>query len=123
MAYTSTSIIPGIYKITNLVSGKCYIGSARNTAGRIANHKFRLRKNNHFNSHLQASWNKYGEDSFIFEVIMYCTSEYFSVTENFCINMHRPMVYNQREVANSNSKRKASSETKLNCVQKSSLFF
>src|SRR6478735_2273370 len=98
MAYKSTSLIPGIYKITNLISGKCYVGSARNTAGRIATHKYNLKNNKHFNSHLQAAWNKYGEQSFTFEVILHCTPEYFPVTEDFCINMFRPFVYNQRSV-------------------------
>jgi group I intron endonuclease len=112
MAYTTTSKIPGIYKITNTVSGKCYIGSANDTTGRIANHKFKLRHNKHFNSHLQNAWNKYGEAVFTFEVILHCTAEYFPVTETFCINMHRPMVYNQRDVANTNKGKKASLETK-----------
>lgn len=58
-----------IYRITNLVNNKIYIGSASCYDKRIGTHKSRLRKNDHDNDHLQAAWNKYGEARFIFEVI------------------------------------------------------
>jgi group I intron endonuclease len=59
----------GIYIITNIVSGKKYIGSSLNYKQRIRQHKYSLRKKTHYNNHLQSSFNKYGEESFKFELL------------------------------------------------------
>ena len=58
-----------IYKIINLVNDKFYVGSTTNTRERFRTHRNRLRGNRHHSKHLQAAWNKYGEDKFSFEVI------------------------------------------------------
>ena len=58
-----------IYKIRNVVNGKFYVGSTINQKDRFRNHRRLLRKNRHHCAHLQAAWNKYGEDCFKFEVI------------------------------------------------------
>lgn len=59
----------GIYKITNLVNKKIYIGSAFNISNRFSVHKYSLKNNKHKNPHLQAAWNLYGEKEFIFEIL------------------------------------------------------
>ena len=58
-----------IYKIRNVVNGKFYVGSTTNTRERFRTHRNRLRRNRHHAPHLQAAWNKYGEDCFKFEVV------------------------------------------------------
>lgn len=58
-----------IYRITNMANGKYYIGSAESFARREWQHKYDLRKGMHKNPRLQAAWNKYGADMFVFEVI------------------------------------------------------
>ena len=58
-----------IYKIINLVNGKFYVGSTNNQRERFRTHRNKLRSSSHHCAHLQAAWNKYGEDSFIFKVI------------------------------------------------------
>jgi len=62
----------GIYEIMNVVDGKKYIGSSKNVENRFKQHKGKLNRNVHNNVHLQNAWNKYGEESFVFEVIELC---------------------------------------------------
>lgn len=59
----------GVYKITNIVNGKIYIGSSMNLGRRFNDHKNQLSRKKHSNKYLQNSWNKYGYESFTFEVI------------------------------------------------------
>jgi group I intron endonuclease len=59
----------GVYKIINIVNNKCYVGSSVNLRKRCREHILRLRSNKHPNSYLQSSFNKYGEESFIFEYL------------------------------------------------------
>lgn len=62
----------GIYKITNIISGKFYVGSSAKKLGiraRIMEHKSNLKRNKHCNKYLQSAWNKHGEDSFKFDII------------------------------------------------------
>lgn len=64
--------IPGIYSITNAVNGKKYIGSSIDVNNRLVYHECALRHGRHHNKHLQRAWDKYGSDSFRFEVIQTC---------------------------------------------------
>ena len=60
----------GIYGITNKINGKTYVGqTGENFQRRYWHHQWKLRNNCHDNSHLQAAWNKYGEDNFEYFVI------------------------------------------------------
>jgi group I intron endonuclease len=58
-----------IYRITNMVNNKYYIGSAESFARREWQHKYNLKRGDHKNPHLQAAWNKYGGDAFVFEIL------------------------------------------------------
>jgi len=59
----------GIYKITNTINNKCYIGSSVNIRKRCREHILKLLSKTHSNSYLQNSFCKYGECSFNFEVL------------------------------------------------------
>lgn len=60
----------GIYRITNLVNGKTYIGKTGVSFGdRWDCHKAQLNGGYHDNPHLQKAWNKYGAKSFEFAVV------------------------------------------------------
>lgn len=58
-----------VYKITNILDSKVYVGSSFNVYKRWDRHRSSLRKGTHSNAHLQASVNLVGLDSFIFEII------------------------------------------------------
>lgn len=58
-----------IYKIVNLVNDKFYVGSTTNKKVRFRQHRKLLRGNRHHCKHLQAAWNKYGEEKFLFVVV------------------------------------------------------
>jgi group I intron endonuclease len=63
----------GVYKWTNLVNGKVYIGSAaRGILTRYKEHIRDLSNGKCHNRYLQYSWNKYGSGSFEFSVIEIC---------------------------------------------------
>lgn len=58
-----------IYKIINAINNKFYIGSAVKFGRRKATHLRLLRNGKHSNKHLQAAWDLYGENAFVFAVI------------------------------------------------------
>lgn len=64
-----------IYKITNILNGNIYIGQTINFRKRKQKHIQHLKKGTHYNSHLQASFNKYGESVFQFEIITNASSK------------------------------------------------
>ena len=53
--------VSGIYKITNLINGKFYVGSSSNVRHRLYEHLSKLRRQIHSNQHLQHSFSLYGE--------------------------------------------------------------
>lgn len=59
----------GIYRIRNIHSGKCYVGSAVNIEARWRVHKHDLNHGAHHSVSLQRAWSKHGSVSFVFEVI------------------------------------------------------
>lgn len=58
-----------IYKITNMIDQKFYIGSAIDFNGRKRSHFSLLRRNKHRNKHLQNAWNAYKEENFRIDII------------------------------------------------------
>ena len=65
----------GIYQILNTVNGKRYIGSAVNFKERWSLHLRQLKNDKHHSIALQRAWNKYGESSFKFEILLTCEKE------------------------------------------------
>lgn len=96
----------GIYKITNILDNKVYIGSSNNILNRFAGHKMKLRKNCHENNYLQNSWNKYGEENFKFDIIEECLKNLLEQREQYWVNFYqsdkRDFGYNLRIVVGSN---------------------
>jgi group I intron endonuclease len=78
----------GIYMIKNTTNGHFYIGQAVNLSKRWREHKNKLRRETHSNSHLQSAWNKYGETTFIFEVIEYCSADKLDESEQVFLDRY-----------------------------------
>jgi len=71
----------GIYKITCNDNKKYYIGSSVDIQKRWCRHKRELNRNIHTNKYLQNAWNKYGNNSFTFEVICECCEDTLLIIE------------------------------------------
>ncbi len=65
----------GIYCILNKVNNKKYYGSSKDILNRFKRHKRDLMNGVHHNIHLQRSWDKYGEESFEFNIILGCSED------------------------------------------------
>ncbi len=102
----------GVYIIRNTINNKCYIGSAAlSLKGRWAFHKSELRHNRHDNGKLQNAWNKYGAESFVFEVLLYCDPQNCLMYEQIALDHYKPE-YNIRKIATSNLGLKWSDDTR-----------
>lgn len=66
----------GIYKITCIENNEFYIGSTTITfINRWRSHKGQLIKNTHHSNYMQNCFNKYGEQSFRFQILEICNSK------------------------------------------------
>ena len=106
----------GIVEIGNNTNNKIYIGSSSFVQSRLRLHKSHLNQNIHSNKHLQSSYNKYGKDSFSFELIEECKIEDLVLREQYWIDLldacNNKKGYNKRLIAESNNGLKRSEETK-----------
>jgi group I intron endonuclease len=80
--------ISGVYCIKNCINNKLYIGSSVDVIKRLHQHKKLLRKNKHFNKHLQKSYNKYGEHNFIFDIISRCDINKTLIEEQYYLDLY-----------------------------------
>lgn len=112
----------GIYKITNLINGKIYIGSSVNLKRRKTIHLSNLKNKKHGNRYLQNSFDKYGEDNFIFEILepvedknnLIVREQYWIDTLNAC---NKNIGYNLAPTAGSLLGVKRSQESKIKISQ------
>lgn len=78
----------GIYRITNLLNNKVYIGSSIDVAFRLKTHQYRLNVQSHENSLLQRAWNKYGKTNFSFEMVEECPFDIMYDREQFWLDTY-----------------------------------
>ena len=84
--------IYSIYKATNTVNGKVYIGFASNFKNRIAVHRSSSNKED---SKFYRAIRKYGFDAFVWEII------YQSLDHEFCLNIMEPFFIREYDSKNS----------------------
>lgn len=89
-----------LYSITCLFNNKTYIGISNRFRHRVSQHLYDLKINNHCNRFLQADYNTYGKDQFVFDIIeiyddkagvlraeKYLTDVVFNLNEELCYNI------------------------------------
>lgn len=86
----------GIYKITNLINGHCYIGQSINIFRRWKTHiNSAFKRTSHSHQYpLQKSIRKYGVENFKFEILCECSIPELTDKERFYYDVYKPE-YNQ----------------------------
>lgn len=107
----------GIYRIVNTTTTRTYIGSSIRIRKRLKDHRWALNRGNHSNAHLQASWIKYGAQTFTFESLVECSEESLEQREQSFIDAyieHDLPLYNLKPSADPRStfRYRATAETK-----------
>lgn len=104
----------GIYKWTNIVNNKVYIGKSSNIIRRKTEHLYTLRNNKHRNHYLQNSFNKYGEDCFKFEIVELCDEDDLNEREEYYIKLYKTLdkKYGYNLMENDGRNNRHSQETK-----------
>lgn len=75
----------GIYCIENIINNKKYIGQSIDIKTRKRKHLKKLKNNHHENKYLQRSFNKNGNDKFIFYILEECLEEELNDKEKYWI--------------------------------------
>lgn len=113
-------LIAFIYRIENLINGKCYIGSTTKFNKRKKRHIEDLNKGNHHSKPLQRAFNKYGRINF--EIVMmeqfpfYTKQDILDKEQNY-INQYSPE-YNVCRIAGSQLGSKRDEEFKRKCAER-----
>ena len=76
----------GIYKITNKKNGKCYIGQSNNIERRFTEHKY---KGLSGGIPVDVAIQKYGKDSFLYEVLEECPVTELNQREKYWIEHYQ----------------------------------
>lgn len=87
MKLTQTSITnnSGIYRLLNLITGKSYIGQAKNIAVRIKSHLLSVINENKkdYNVPIHIAIRKYGQDNFSLEILEECPAKDLNKREQY----------------------------------------
>lgn len=83
----------GIYKITNQINQKIYIGQSNNIDRRFAQHKSPYEQERYKDKPLYKAFKKYGIENFTFDVIEECAVEDLNKKEEFWIQKLQTLTY------------------------------
>lgn len=82
--------VSAVYKITNKVTGECYVGSSVDVYRRWANHKCPSKWKQHPNNKMYQDMQKYGVDQFKFEIIVPAATTHLKMCEQEFIDIYHP---------------------------------
>ena len=89
-----TSTVTGIYKITNIITGECYIGQAADVASRWSEHaKCGLGIDTPAGNKLYKAMQEYGLQSFSWELLEKCNREELNEKERYYISLYDSVNY------------------------------
>ena len=85
----------GIYKITNMVNGKAYIGQAQNIEKRWNEHIHYTKNKNSpaYTKPLYKAMRKYGVENFSFEILILCEEELLNLMEIYYIEKYNSYIH------------------------------
>lgn len=88
--------ISAVYKITNKITGECYVGSSKDVYRRWRHHKCPSQWKQQPNNRMYQNMAKYGVDQFEFEIIVPAATTHLKICEQEFINIYHP-TYNNRK--------------------------
>ena len=83
----------GIYKITNLINSKVYIGQSNDIERRFKQHKSINEQKRHSHLPLYQAFNKYGIQNFKFEILEECSIQNLDFKEQFYIKQYKSLIH------------------------------
>lgn len=86
----------GIYKITNIINNKSYIGQSINIDKRLYEHKYKAfyKTDRSYNSAIHPAFRKYGIENFSFEILEECLLEELDEKEKYYIQKYNSLIPN-----------------------------
>ena len=99
----------GVYKITNKINGKSYIGQSINIQKRIHQHFWKAKcvKDISYNSALHSAIRKYGQINFQTEIIQECSTENIDEKEKYYIKYYNTLTPNGYNILSGGQKNRA----------------
>jgi len=88
--------ISAVYKITNKITGECYVGSSKNVYSRWTNHKCPSSWKRHPNNRMYQDMAKYGVDKFEFDIIVPAAPTHLKICEQEFIDIYKPTYNSNR---------------------------
>jgi group I intron endonuclease len=82
---------PGIYKLLNRESGKCYVGQASNLRSRLSTHLRHLKNGTHPQPILRKAFAKYGPQAWEFQIVEECPRAMLTERETFHAVQHQAL--------------------------------
>lgn len=107
----------GIYKITNLINNKIYVGQSINIKDRWYQHKYKADKPQErgYNSIIHCAFRKYGIDNFSFEILEECNEDELDTKEQYWIKTLNTLAPNGYNILIGGQKKRSEPNRCIDC--------